>query len=62
MRTTLDLDPELVQRALLETRAKSKTQVVHMGLQALLDREARKRIKALFGRGTRVARVPRRRA
>ena len=61
MRTTLDLDAGLIQKALLETRAKSKTQVVEMGLQALLDQAARTRLRALFGRGGRIARVPRRR-
>ncbi len=62
MRTTLDLDADLVQRALAETGARSKTEVIEMGLRALLEREARKRLKALFGTGTRVAAVPRRRS
>jgi Arc/MetJ family transcription regulator len=62
MRTTLDLDAELVQRALQETGARSKTEVIEMGLRALLEREARKRLKALFGRGPRLQPVRRRRA
>ena len=45
----IDLDEELVRRALLETGAKSKTELIEMGLRALLEREARKRLKALFG-------------
>jgi Arc/MetJ family transcription regulator len=49
MRTTLDLDPDLVKRALEETGAASKTEVIEMGLRSLLERAARKRLKALFG-------------
>jgi Arc/MetJ family transcription regulator len=62
MRTTLDLDAELVRRALKETGTKTKTEVVEMGLRALLEREARKRLKALFGQGPRLRSVRRRRA
>jgi Arc/MetJ family transcription regulator len=62
MRTTLDLDAELVRRALVETGARSKTEVVEMGLRALLEREARKRLKALFGEGPRLRPVRRRRS
>jgi Arc/MetJ family transcription regulator len=62
MRTTLDLDPDLVQQALRETGAPSKTAVIEMGLRALLEREARKRLKALYGEGPRLRPVRRRRA
>jgi Arc/MetJ family transcription regulator len=61
MRTTLDLDEELVRRALDETGAKSKTEVIEMGLRALLEREARRRLKALYGVGPRLQPVRRRR-
>lgn len=50
MRTTLDLDGTLVEQALAETGAKSKTEVIELGLRLLLEREARKRLKALAGR------------
>jgi hypothetical protein len=50
MRTTLDLDQGLVEQALAETGARSKTEVIEMGLRLLLEREARKRLKALAGR------------
>ena len=50
MRTTLDLDQSLVEQALAETGARSKTEVIEMGLRLLLEREARKRLKALAGR------------
>jgi Arc/MetJ family transcription regulator len=62
MRTTLDLDAELVRRALQETGVKSKTKVIEMGLRVLLEREARKRLKALFGEGPQLQPVRRRRA
>jgi Arc/MetJ family transcription regulator len=62
MRTTLDLDRELVERALDETGARTKTELVEMGLRALLEREARRRLKALHGRGPRLGRVRRRRS
>ena len=62
MRTTLDLDKTLVEQALAETGAKSKTEVIEMGLRLLLEREARRRLKALAGRLPRLQEVPRRRA
>ncbi|HKC25364.1 MAG TPA: type II toxin-antitoxin system VapB family antitoxin [Thermoanaerobaculia bacterium] len=62
MRTTLDLDADLVRRVLQETGARTKTEAIEMGLKALLEREARKRLKALFGDGPRLAKVRRRRS
>ncbi len=60
MRTTLDLNSDLLQQAMRETRAKSKTAVVEMGLEALLAIEARRRLKAWFGKVT-LEKTPRRR-
>jgi Arc/MetJ family transcription regulator len=60
MRTTLDLDESLVQQALQETGARSKTEVIEMGLRLLLEREARRRLKLLRGKVALRA-VPRRR-
>ena len=62
MRTTLDIDEDLVQRALRETGARSKKAVVEMGLRSLLERAARSRLKALFGEGPRLRAARRRRA
>jgi Arc/MetJ family transcription regulator len=62
MRTTLNLDETLVRQALQETGAKSKTEVIEMGLRVLLEREARRRLKLLRGRLTRLQAVPRRRS
>ena len=60
MRTTLDLNPDLLHQAMRETRVKSKTAVVEMGLEALVAIEARKRLKALFGK-VKLEKTPRRR-
>jgi Arc/MetJ family transcription regulator len=62
MRTTLDLDEELMRKALSETGAKSKTEVIEMGLRSLLEREARKRLKNLYGSRLSIEEVRRRRS
>jgi Arc/MetJ family transcription regulator len=61
MRTTLDLDADLVRKALTETGARSKTEVIEMGLRSLLEREARKRLKALYGSDSKINQTRRRR-
>lgn len=61
MRTTLDLDEGLVRQAMEESGSRSKTELVERGLRALLEREARKRLKALYGEGPRLRPVRRRR-
>ena len=60
MRTTLDLDEALIVQALHETGVKSKTELIEMGLRALIERQARKRLKALFGQGPQIGPVRRR--
>lgn len=62
MRTTLNLDERLLQQALRETGAHSKTEVIELGLRALLEREARRRLKALQGKLPDLAPVRRRQA
>jgi Arc/MetJ family transcription regulator len=44
------LDDELVQQALAATGAKSKTEVIELGLRSLLEREALRRLSALHGK------------
>lgn len=61
MRTTLDLDEALLAQALELTGAKTKTEVIEMGLRALLEKEARKRLEALFSEVPDLQRVKRRR-
>ena len=62
MRTTLDLDEDLVRKALSETGARSKTEVIEMGLRSLLEREARRRLKELYGSQLKIDQVRRRRS
>ncbi len=61
MRTTVDLDDELLKEALEQTGARTKTEVLEMGLRLLLEREARRRLKALYGKEPRIDEVRRRR-
>ena len=49
MRTTLNIDNELIERARELTGIREKTALVHAGLEALLAREAARRLAALGG-------------
>ncbi|HET6202362.1 MAG TPA: type II toxin-antitoxin system VapB family antitoxin [Planctomycetota bacterium] len=60
MRTTLDLDDRLVREALRATRARTKTELVELGLRALVEAAARRRLASLRG-VARDAKSPRRR-
>jgi hypothetical protein len=60
MRTTLNLDEELVNKALAESGARTKTEVIEMGLRLVIEREARRRLKALYGERPDIEEVPRR--
>ena len=61
MRTTLNIDPELVQRARQLTGIEEKTALVRAGLEALIAREAAKRLAALAGAEPQLQPAPRRR-
>jgi len=61
MRTTLIIDENLVERARELTGIREKTSLVRAGLEALIAREAGKRLAALGGSNPRMARIPRRR-
>jgi hypothetical protein len=62
MRTTLIIDDVLINRARLLTGIEEKTALVHAGLEALIAREAAKRLAALGGSEPQLEPVPRRRA
>ena len=49
MRTTLIINDELLERARQMTGIREKTALVHAGLEALIAREAAKRLAALGG-------------
>jgi len=60
MRTTIDIDGKLLEEARRATGAASKTATVEMGLRALVEQAARRRLAALRG-AVRGARAPSRR-
>ena len=49
MKTTINLNDDLLKTARESTGATEKTALIHMGLQALIEREAAKRLAALGG-------------
>ena len=49
MRTTLTIDNQLIKRAAQLTGVQEKTQLVCLGLEALISREAAKRLARLGG-------------
>lgn len=61
MRTTLIIDDALLERARALTGIQEKTALVRAGLEALIAREAGKRLAALGGTQPKLAPIPRRR-
>ncbi len=61
MRTTLNIDDSLLERAKELTGIQEKTALVRAGLEALIAREAGIRLAKLGGTQPRLADVPRRR-
>ena len=49
MRTTLNIDDHLIKRAVQLTGVQEKTQLVRLGLEGLISREAGKRLDRLGG-------------
>lgn len=62
MRTTLILDDDLLDRAKQLTGIQEKTALVRAGLEALIAREAAKRLAALGGTQPNLRPIPRRRS
>ena len=62
MRTTLIIDDALLERARELSGIQEKTALVHAGLEALIAREAGKRLAALGGKEPKLANIPRRRS
>ena len=62
MRTTLIIDPELIESARELTGIQEKTALVRAGLEALIAREAARRLAALAGSQPHMADIPRRRS
>ena len=61
MRTTLNIEDELVERASELTGIKEKTMLVKLGLEALIARESARRLAKLGGTEQQLKAVPRRR-
>jgi len=61
MRTTLNVDDELVARASRLTGITEKTALLHAGLEALIARASARRLATLGGTERSIKRVPRRR-
>ena len=62
MRTTLNLDDALLERASKLTGIKEKTALLHEGLEALIARASAQRLAALGGTQKRLRPIPRRRS
>lgn len=62
MRTTLNLDAALLEKATRLSGISEKTALLHAGLQALIARESARRLSALGGTEPNLRRVRRRRS
>jgi len=60
MRTTLNIDDSLIDKASKMTGIKEKTALVRLGLEALIARESGKRLAKLGGTEKQLKSVPRR--
>lgn len=61
MRTTINLDDQLVGEAQRITGMKERTALIHAGLRALIERESARRLARLGGTEPQLQPVPRRR-
>lgn len=61
MRTTINLDEQLLTEAQRLTGLKERTALVHEGLKALIERESARRLARLGGSEPRLRPIPRRR-
>ena len=60
MRTTINIDNDLLSRAAELTGVQEKTSLVRLGLQALIARESARRLAQLGGSEPQLGDVPRR--
>jgi Arc/MetJ family transcription regulator len=61
MRTTLNIEDELLNKAARLTGIREKTSLVRLGLEALIARESGRRLAKLGGSEKKLEMVPRRR-
>ncbi|RYF63567.1 MAG: type II toxin-antitoxin system VapB family antitoxin [Cytophagaceae bacterium] len=50
MRTNIDINDQLIQKALEVSNLKTKKAVVELALQEYVDRQARQKLLSLFGK------------
>ncbi len=62
MRTTLNIDDQILEKASLLTGIKEKTALVKLGLEALIALESSKRLAILGGTEKGLRNIPRRRS
>ena len=62
VRTTLNIEEELLAKAAKMTGISEKTALVKLGLEALIARESGKRLAKLGGTERKLNKIPRRRA
>lgn len=62
MRTTLNIEDSLIEKAAKLTGLTEKTALVRLGLQALIARESARRLAGLGGSEPELSAIPRRRA
>lgn len=62
MRSTLNIDDEILEKASRLTGIKEKTALVRLGLEALIARESGKRLARLGGTEKDLRPIPRRRS
>jgi Arc/MetJ family transcription regulator len=61
VRTTLNVQDDLIEKAQRLTGIEERTALIHEGLRALIERESARRLARLGGSEPRLKRVPRRR-
>ena len=61
MRTTLNIEDTLIDKASKLTGIKEKTSLVRLGLEALIARESARRLAKLGGTEKNITNIPRRR-
>jgi hypothetical protein len=62
MRTTLNIESELIDKASKLVGITEKTTLIRLGLQALIEKESGKRLAKLGGTEKKLKMIPRRRA
>ncbi len=62
MRTTVNLDEQLLAEAQRLTGMHERSALIHEGLKALIERESARRLARLGGSESRLGAVPRRRS